>query len=165
MNRTLPISIQTCLMTACLFSASLSLAADESATWSHPQEIWLNAGFQSRHFDQSAHFRENNTGFGIEATYTASNAVVAGEFHNSDDQVSHYWGGVWKPLQVGPARIGLVAAMFNGYPRVNSGGWFPAIFPVMSLEYHMIGVNLILIPTIGDRLHGALSAQFKIRVW
>ena len=127
--------------------------------------IWVNGGMFSRHFERNRGFRENNYGFGVEAAFSDTNAATAGYFRNSDDVNSNYIGWVWKPWALGPAKLGLVVAAFDGYPRVNNGGWFPAAFPVASLEYHAVGVNLIVIPTVGDRLHGAVVAQFKLRIW
>lgn len=142
--------------------------ADEVDTQTQTNEkttMWINAGMLSHHFDQNKKFREDNYGFGTEIAFSKRNSLTAGYFRNSDNDDSNYFGWVWKPLALGPARMGVVAALFDGYPRISNGGWFPAVFPVVSLEYHAIGVNLILIPTIGDRLHGAVVAQFKLRIW
>jgi hypothetical protein len=127
-------------------------------------QIWLNAGMRSRHFEREKNFRENNSGFGAEVFFDRRNAAIAGYFINSDNRDSNYVGWAWRPLSYGPATVGLVAALFDGYPRVNGGGWFPAAFPVASFEYQSVGVNLILIPTVGDRLHGAFVAQLKLRI-
>ena len=142
--------------------------ADEPGTQDQTGEkmaVWINAGMLSHHFERNKNYRENNSGFGAEVAFSETNSVTAGYFRNSDDVESNYLGWVWKPWTLGPARIGLVAALFDGYPRVNKGGWFPAAFPVVSLEYKAVGVNLIVIPTVGDRLHGALVAQIRLRIW
>nr|ALV86790.1 hypothetical protein [uncultured bacterium P11N2] len=119
----------------------------------------------SRHFDRNKNFREDNYGLGAEVAFSKTNLATAGYFRNSDDVDSSYIGWVWKPWALGPTRLGFVAAMFDGYPGVNNGGWFPAAFPVASIEYRAVGVNLILIPTIGDQLHGTFVVQFKLHVW
>ena len=54
---------------------------------------------------------------------------------------------------------------FDGYPNYRNGGWFVAPLPVVAIEGGRFGVNLSLIPTIRNRLDGALSIQVKLRVW
>lgn len=147
-------------------SAGVMANEDEPPTAAQEKtEIWLNAGMLSHHFESDKNFREDNNGFGVEVTLSPVSSVTAGYFRNSDNVDSNYLGWAWKPWTIGPARFGLVAAFFDGYPHVNKGGWFPAAFPVVSAQYKAVGVNLILIPTVGDRLHGALVAQFKLRIW
>jgi len=119
----------------------------------------------SRHFERNRGFRENNYGLGAEITLSEVHSVTVGTFRNSDDQRSNYVGWIWKPLTFGPARVGAVVALFDGYPRIRNGEWFPAVFPAVSIEYRAVGVNLAFIPSYRDRLHGAFVAQLKLRVW
>lgn len=138
-----------------------------SAQWS-PQ-VWLNLGAYSQHFDQSKDFRENNNGFGAEVWFANDHALMAGTFINSDRARSHYGAYQWRPLHWRPAGInvgaGITLGVFDGYPSYRSGGWFPAALPVLAVEYERIGVNLFLVPTIANRLDGAVSVQLKLRVW
>jgi hypothetical protein len=60
--------------------------------------------------------------------------------------------------------IGLVAGGFSGYSSTNNGGWFPAVLPALSLEGDWIGLNLIMIPTVSNRVAGSFSFQIKFKV-
>ena len=91
--------------------------------------------------------------------------MTAGTFRNSNYHQSNYLGIYWQPLAIGPVNIGLVTGFFNGYQNNNNGGFFPAILPAFTIEGKWVGVNLIVIPTIGDRVSGALSLQFKFKVF
>lgn len=142
-------------------------AQTEPVQWS-PQ-VWLNAGTYSYHFDRSKDFRENNVGFGAEVWFAEDHALMAGTFINSDRMRSHYGAYQWRPLHWRPAGIkigaGITVVAFDGYPRHHNGGWFPAALPVLSVEYKRVGANIFLVPTIRDRLDGAISIQLKLRVW
>jgi hypothetical protein len=37
--------------------------------------------------------------------------------------------------------------------------------PTASIEYRNLGVNLLIVPSYQNRLYGALSLQFKLRVF
>ena len=67
------------------------------------------------------------------------------------------------PFDIGPFKAGAVVGGFNGYPNANHGGWFPAIIPVVALEGRQLGLNVSFIPTVQDKLHGAISFQLKYR--
>lgn len=128
-------------------------------------EFWLNPGFYSYHFQKDIGLNNVNEGLGIEYRYSSVSAVTAGYFRNSDWQTSRYAGWYWQPLALGPARIGAVFGVLDGYPRMNNGGGFIAGIPTISVEYKSIGANLMLIPTYEDRLHGALSLQIKLKIF
>ena len=78
---------------------------------------------------------------------------------------SSYAGVIWQPYAIGPLRLGATLAAFNGYPRVRDGRWFPAVIPTLTLEYQRVGVNIGIIPTIGDRLYGGVSVQLKLKIF
>ena len=128
------------------------------------KSIWVNAGMISHHFDRSKGFREGNIGIGAEVGLSEDNAIFAGGFRNSDDRHSNYLGWAWRPYQWGPVRLGLIGGVFNGYQRVNNGGWFPGVLPVATIEYGNVGVNILVLPTIGNKVYGATVFQFKLRL-
>jgi hypothetical protein len=128
-------------------------------------ELWLNAGFFSHHFQQTAGFNNRNLGFGGEYRYSTVSAITAGEFYNSDRRTSHYVGWYWQPVQIGVVRAGLVTGGFDGYPMMQNGGWFVAAIPMLSVEYPRIGANLAIVPSYQNRLHGALSLQLKVKLF
>lgn len=127
-------------------------------------EFWLNAGMYSYHYDKSQKFNNNNFGFGAEYRFSTVASVTVGGFKNSNSTHSNYAGIYWQPIAIGPLNIGIVGGGFNGYAATNNGGWFPAIFPAATIEGKWLGANIFFIPTVGDRVHGALSLQLKLKV-
>lgn len=142
-------------------------AQTDPGKWS-PQ-VWINAGAYSQHFDRNNNFRQNNIGLGAEVWFARDHAVMAGTYINSERFRSHYGAYQWRPLHWQSAGIkidaGIVAGIVDGYPRYRNGDHFPAVLPVLAVEYKRIGVNIFAVPTITNRVDGAISIQFKLRVW
>lgn len=160
----------------CLNSASAKAEEDPASTESvsdwlawHDYEtrnqLWINPGMASYHFQTEKGYNNDNWGFGAEYRFANVASLTAGRFYNSDRAYSNYAGVYWQPIGIGPFNIGLVAGGFNGYPQTNNGGWFAAAMPAITYEGKWVGGNLFIIPTIGDRVHGALSLQLKLKVF
>jgi len=134
-----------------------------------PLHVWLSPGIYSAHFDQSKGLRNGNPGPSVEVTWAQDHSAVAGTYINSNSARTRYAAYGWRPLHWDLAgwRVGAGVALgaFDGYPHYRNGGWFVAPLPLLSVEGERLGVNLSLIPTIRDRLDGAVAFQFKIRVW
>ena len=132
------------------------------------QQVWLNPGFFSFHFNRSLDLREDNWGFGVEMVFTPDHAAIAGNFINSENNRSNYAAYLWRPLHWKPYGVdvhaGIALSAFDGYPKVNSGGWFIAPLPLLAVEGRYVGLNLSVVPTIEDRVNGAIVIQFKLRV-
>lgn len=127
-------------------------------------EIWLNPGFLTYHFDTGQDLNNINLGLGAEYRYSTVNSVTAGRYHNSDRQITSYLAWYWQPVAIGPVRLGALAGLLNGYPRARNGDWFIMALPVASYEYGNFGFNLTVIPTIPDMVYGAISLQLKYKV-
>lgn len=127
--------------------------------------VWLNAGFLSYHFERDLNLRERNGGVGVEVALQPDHRVIAGTYLNSNDHRSRYIGWTWQPLRRGRVALGATLAAIDGYPTMRQGGWYLAAVPVVSVEVGALGVNFTLVPDYRDRLHGAIVAQFKLRVW
>ena len=149
------------------FLASLPCAYAEDIQPS--RQVWLNPGFFSWHFDRSKDFREDNWGVGAEVVLTPDHAVMAGNYINSDRQRSRYAAYQWRPLHWRLYDIdvsaGIAVGVFDGYPKINDGGWFAALLPLLAVEGRRLGANISIVPTIKDELHGAVVLQIKLRVW
>jgi hypothetical protein len=139
--------------------------ADDPVT---PQ-VWLNPGIFSYHFDRGKDLREDNTGFGAEVVLHDDHSLLAGSIINSDRQRSRYGAYHWRPLhwRIAGLRVsaGLAVGVFDGYPRYREGGWFVAPLPLLALEGDRFGANIAVIPTLGNRLNGAVAIQFKMKIW
>jgi hypothetical protein len=127
-------------------------------------ELWLNAGFYSYHYQRSKDLHDENPGFGAEYRFSTVASLTAGRFFNSDREYSNYAGIYYQPFAIGPVRVGAVVGGFNGYPKMRNGGWFPAAIPVASYEYERVGLNFAVIPSYKDRLYGAFTFQLKLKV-
>jgi hypothetical protein len=128
------------------------------------RELWVDTGFATYHFDRDKDLNGANPGIGAEWRFNGSTALTAGRFYNSDRTHSKYAGVIWQPYAAGPVRLGVVAAAFDGYPKMRQGGWFPALIPVATLEFEDVGVNVGFIPSYKDRLYGGISVQLKFRL-
>jgi hypothetical protein len=131
--------------------------------------VWLTPGFFSYHFERDQDLRGDNFGFGAEIAKTDDWRLTFGSFINSERERSRYGGVQWRPLHWqftgAGVHVGLVIAAIDGYPRMQDGGWFAFAMPLVAIEGDRLGVNLSVVPTIPDRLHGAFIVQFKLRVW
>jgi len=154
---------------ACIFLASISFTSSAETfaiVESKPiSELWLNAGFYSHHFQQDKGFNNNNYGLGSEYRYSTVSSITLGEYYNSIRQTTHYAGWYWRPLEMGPVRLGMVAGAMDGYPKMQNSGWFLAVIPTASIEYKNIGAYLMYIPSVQDKLYGVISLQLRIRVF
>ena len=134
------------------------------------QQVWLNPGTFSYHFDRDKNLREDNTGLGAEWTLADDHVLTAGSFINSNRRRSHYGAYLWRPLHWEPTggvkvHAGIAAGAFDGYPNYRNGAWFPAALPMLAVEGDRVGANIFFVPTIKNRLDGAIAVQFKLRVW
>lgn len=127
--------------------------------------LWIDSGFLTAHFESGKGLNGNNKGLGAEYRWSGTLAATAGRFHNSDRAWSSYAGVVWQPYALGPVRVGAAIAMFDGYPRMRGGGWFPAVVPTLTHDWSRVGVNLGIVPSYKDRLYGGISVQFKLKVF
>ena len=128
-------------------------------------QLWINPGMVSYHFEQDKNLNGGNWGAGLEYRFNTVASATAGRFYNSDRAYSNYAGVYYQPIAIGPIKIGAVIGGFNGYPATNNGGWFAAALPALTWEGDWVGANVFIIPTIGDRVHGAISLQLKFKVF
>ncbi len=149
--------------TSSLFLFTVLLFGSSAQAQSELSKVWFNVGFYSAHFDTDKGLRNPNPGFGIEYKLSDDLSLTAGGFTNSDNAHSNYLGAYYQPWRLGGVKLGVVGGLFNGYPKAFDGGWFPAVLPVASWESKNIGVNVMLVPPLKDRLYGAVSFQLKYR--
>ena len=145
--------------------------AQESNTWIEfidlkpKNELWVNPGMYSYHFQKDQNLHNNNWGVGLEYRFNSVASATIGNFKNSDNDRSSYVGVYYQPIAIGPLKLGVVAGGFNGYQATNNGGWFPAVLPAITIEEGRFGVNVFFIPTVGDKVHGAISFQLKVKLY
>jgi len=127
-------------------------------------DVWINPGFYSYHLQRDRGFNNVNTGLGFEASLTDTYSVTAGFFRNSDRETSRYVGVYAMPFKAGAFKAGAAMGAFDGYPKMRDGGWFPAIIPTVAYEGPRFGLNVSVIPTVGEKLHGAITFQLKYKL-
>ena len=133
-----------------LFCAKDSRADEES--------VWLTTGEWSRHNEQDKHhYRQNNTGVGIQYDVNSDASALVGYYENSIHRSTFYMGMTYTPWHFGNAKIGVMGAMATGYTEV-----IPAI-PIASLygtyEHGRFGANFYWLPTV------VVAVQLKVRGW
>ena len=149
----------------------LPAVAEDSSSWINvvepkpKSEFWINPGMYSYHFQKDQNLNNNNWGVGLEYRFNTVASATIGNYKNSDNGHSSYAGIYYQPFAIGPLKVGVVAGGFNGYQSTNNGGWFPAVLPAITVEEGRFGVNVFFIPTVGDRVHGAISLQLKIKIY
>ena len=131
--------------------------------------IWISPGIYSQHFDSSKSLRNDNWGLSVEAVLAKDHALIGGGYINSNRAHTRYAAYEWRPMhwQVTGLNVsaGVAVGAFDGYPNYRNGGWFVAPLPIVAVEGERFGVNLSVIPTIRNRLDGALAIQAKFKVW
>jgi hypothetical protein len=154
-----------------LFFAALvptGVQADDAPPKFSPQ-VWISPGIYALHFDRSKNLRNDNPGPGVEVALARNHILLAGSYINSNRARTRYGAYEWRPLHWRVAGLevgaGIALGAFDGYPKYRNGGWFVAPLPVVAIEGSRFGVNLSVIPTIRNRLDGALAVQVKLRVW
>ncbi|RZT10509.1 hypothetical protein SAMN05216319_1033 [Duganella sp. CF402] len=153
---------RVCIALLALLAGSASAETIESAPLN---EVWINGGFYTAHFQRDKDLNGANGGIGAEWRFSTVASATAGRFYNSDRAYSNYAGIYYQPWKVGPVRIGAVLGAFDGYPKMRNGGWFPAAIPTLSYEYERVGINVAIIPSYKDRLYGGISLQLKLKAF
>lgn len=154
------------LQKSCAFALTLFACAGASAQQSERlNEVWLDTGFLTYHFQDDLDLNGRNTGVGLEYRFSSTMAATAGRFYNSDRETSRYAGLYYQPWSVGGVKLGAVVGGFDGYPKMRDGGWFLAVIPAATFEYKRVGVNIAVVPTYKNRLHGGISMQLKFKLW
>lgn len=126
-------------------------------------QVWINPGFYSLHFDRNKGLEDFNPGIGIEWPIDKTFSLTAGTFRNSDRERSSYAGLYVMPFEFYGVKLGAVVGGFDGYAMTNNGGWFAALIPTAAIEGKHWGLNIAIIPSIKNRLYGAISFQLKYR--
>jgi hypothetical protein len=151
------VKLPSLLAGACLLLPGLALAQADIS------QVWINPGFYSLHFDRNKGLEDANPGLGIEWPIDQTFSVTAGRFRNSDRAYSNYIGLYVMPFEFHGVKLGAVVGGFDGYQMTNNGGWFPALIPTAAIEGRHWGLNIAIIPSIRDKLYGAISFQLKYR--
>lgn len=149
------------LALALLFASAGACAQDSASR----NELWLDTGFATWHFDNDKDLNGRNPGIGLEYRFSDTMAATAGRFYNSDREHSRYVGLYYQPWQYKGVRFGAVVGAFDGYPKMRDGGWFPALIPAITYDYKRVGVNVAVVPSYQDRLYGGISVQLKFKLW
>ncbi len=150
-----------CACALTLFASSFASAEDGERL----NQVWLDTGFVTYHFQDDLDLNGRNPGVGLEYRFSNTMALTAGRFFNSDRETSRYAGLYYQPWSVGGVKLGAVVGGFDGYPKMRDGGWFLALIPAATFEYKRVGVNIAVVPTYKDRLHGGISMQLKFKLW
>lgn len=126
------------------------------------QNFWLNSGFVSHHFNRHANYNERNWGMGAEYQFNEIISVAVGTYKNSIHRTTSYGGIVWQPWHWEQFGFGFFAGAADGYPGIHGGKFFPLVLPVITFQTRYVGVNLIWIPSLKDKVDGCVALQLKL---
>lgn len=133
-------------------------------------ELKIQINGRSVHFCDACRFNEANTGLGLEVDWESRglgdvNFVTAGGIINSLGYESWYvgTGKRWRFIDAGvKAEIGFLAGIV-GYPTHTDMNYMtPVLLPVLHIGYRRVGVNVLYIPPINDKVTAALLFQLTI---
>jgi hypothetical protein len=151
-----------------LLAVSAHGAEENASLEKEKGQFWLTTGFHSYHFERAPNYNEQNTGLGFEYHFNKTAAVAIGHYDNSVRRSSTYLHFVYTPLGFGPVNFGGAIGLLNGYPMLRNGRFAPVVLPVVRTSFklfnHDVGVNFAYIPTISNRVDGAVAVQFRLRL-
>jgi len=133
--------LRLALMLAAIYALWLAQAWQPA----HAGDTWIACSVRSYHVDRTRGYNERNLGCGLEHGVARDTRLVAGAYRNSLFKTSTYAGALWMPLSLGPASVGLIGGVVNGY-RANDGRFSPIVLPMLALEHRSIGINLFAAP-------------------
>jgi hypothetical protein len=99
------------------------ISAQESNGWieiidpKSKNEVWVNPGMYSYHFQKDQNLNNNNWGIGLEYRFNSVASATIGNFKNSDNDRSSYAGIYYQPIAIGPIKLGVV--MSFSYQRLG----------------------------------------------
>lgn len=131
------------------------------------EPVWLVANVGSYHPDRE-YAREHdltgvNPGLGAEYAVRDDARLVGGAYRNSYRKTSLYAAAAWQPIEILGARVGVLGGLINGYP-MHEGRFGPFAALVASVELQRIGFNVVALPKVRDKAHGAIALQVKWRL-
>lgn len=122
--------------------------------------VWGQITFRSIHFDRSKKHNENNRGVGLEYRLSESFGFGGGEYRNSLNAHSTYYGISYHPfvLPWGKARAGVLAGRITGYEKNGEPnfGLVPSVrvkgLPFIRTEYDKTFETNLLVSHLGVAL-------------
>lgn len=130
-----------------------------------PASWWLNVGGVSWHADPAAN--GNNPGLAVEARWSETWAITAGQIRNSQGRDSRLLAAIYTPWRIdvpliGPVHTGALAGITDGY-ALNNGGPVPMAGLVADRRWDRAAVALAVFPPMGSTSAGAVVAFFRWR--
>jgi hypothetical protein len=108
---------------------------------------------------------ENNKGIGLQYGWTDESgyakALTAGTLINSMNDRSYYAGGATK-LTLGPVGVGAFYGLI--YYPAEQANWWPALLPILSLDFKHFGINALYIPAVSDQIVPAWLFQLVVPI-
>jgi hypothetical protein len=154
------------LLSALLFFHRSSSAEELSGTTDKKQSTksrWITAGWLSWHFRHADKRNAANIGIGLEVDLGSDWTIAGGIYNNSFNDTSVYAGGIRQFWVRESWRLGLMLGAVNGYRRLNHGGLYPYVFPMLQYQGSSVGLNLALVPPVDSVTEGLIAVQLKFR--
>lgn len=147
------------------FLSGLCFANNIKAEETRPQsDIWIVSTVRSYHFNRTKQHNEDNKGIGVEWHLTSYLYGILGEYDNSYNVHSTYFGAMFMPFEYKGFRAGAMGIFLNGY-KENPSSYLFGGAPMFSYQYKDFGVNVMTL--FPPRLHprsGVAGLQLKYQV-
>lgn len=118
------------------------------------EPLWLTVSLASYHADRTKHYRESNVGLGLEWQVTRKFALVGGEYPNSMNRETHYYGVAATPWVWPNWKLGATVAGVSGY----TPGYQLVALPTVTFEKGIFGVNILASPKFA-------GIAAKVSIW
>lgn len=150
-----------------LIALALLMLAEQRARASDfmPASWWVNVGGVSWHADSNAN--SHNPGLAVEARWSDTWAVTAGQIRNSQRRDSRLMAAIYTPWRIdvpviGSVHTGALAGITDGY-AINNGGPVPMAGLVADRRWDRAAVALVAFPRLGSASAGAVVVFFRWR--
>ena len=146
---------------------ALTSAAAQAAEPESSKALWLTATTVSWHPDRAyaraLGLNDVTPGLGIELHLRDDTRLLVTGLRNSYGRQSLVLAAAWQPVKLFGVRVGAAAGAMSGY-YYSENRFGPMAAAVASVEGARWGANLVAVPKVRDRSHGALTLQVKWRL-
>lgn len=111
-------------------------------------DIYIVGTLKSYHENRKHNYNENNYGIGIQYGLSEDWRLVLGEYKNSFDNKSKYYGAMWLPFHRNAFNAGLLLVNVNGYDGDSLSKYTPVAVPVVTWEKDRFLVNVVFVPPV-----------------
>lgn len=122
---------------------------------------WVSPGGISAHVERG--FNGLNPGAILECEENSTHAFSGGSYLNSLSRTSLFVSHRYTPLELGPARLGIMYGLVSGY-EANNGRAIPVVLPAAVIDWARFGLAVSAWPSIHGLGPAGVAIQFRFLV-